>query len=71
MDFALTANQNGPSDPFNITLRGADPLYSLRFPCGNLHTWKTGGVLTTVQEKKIKKKEEKERKEEKGETPIP
>ena len=30
-----------------------------------------GGVLTTVQEKKIKKKEEKERKEEKGETPIP
>ena len=29
MDFALTANQNGPSDPFNITLRGADPLYSL------------------------------------------
>ena len=29
MDFTLTANQNGPSDPFNITLRGADPLYSL------------------------------------------
>ena len=29
MDFTLTANANGPSDPNNIVLRGADPLYSL------------------------------------------
>ena len=29
MDFTQTANANGPSDPNNITLRGADPLYSL------------------------------------------
>ena len=29
MDFTLTANANGPADPNNLTLRGADPLYSL------------------------------------------
>ena len=29
MDFTLTANANGPADPNNIMLRGADPLYSL------------------------------------------
>ena len=33
MDFTLTANPNGPSDPANVTLRGADPLYSL--PAGH------------------------------------
>ena len=34
MDFAQTANANGPSDPLNLVLRGADPLYSL--PAGHL-----------------------------------
>ena len=34
MDFAQTANQNGPTDPANLALRGADPLYSL--PAGHL-----------------------------------
>ena len=29
MDFTSTANANGPADPNNIMLRGADPLYSL------------------------------------------
>ena len=29
MDFAQTANANGPDDPANRTLRGADPLYAL------------------------------------------
>ena len=33
MDFTLYANQNGPSDPANVTLRGADPLFSL--PAGH------------------------------------
>ena len=29
MDFTSTANANGPADPNNIMLRGADPLFSL------------------------------------------
>ncbi len=33
MDFTLYANQNGPSDPANVALRGADPLFSL--PAGH------------------------------------
>ena len=33
MNFAVTANANGPADPNNRVLRGADPLYLL--PAGH------------------------------------
>ena len=52
MDFTQTGNANGPSDPFNLTLRGADPLFSL--PPGHLlrraglHLLATPGGLTAT-----------------------
>ena len=53
MDFTLTANANGPGDPNNVTLRGADPLFAL--PAGHLlrrsglHLVATpGGLIATL-----------------------